>query len=89
MLFEAEATPNSAALIADAALVVTLAYLRIAAKDGGRATLAKVGKVQFLEGKKPSVSLSSGVLRIVVAPSQGLAGRPSSDRVEKALKAGK
>lgn len=89
VLFEAEATPNSAALIADAALVVTLAYMRIASKDGGRATLAKVGKVQFLEGKKPAVSFSGGVLRIVVAPSQGLAGRPSSDRVEKALKAGK
>ena len=50
VLFEAEATPNSAALIADAALVVTLAYLQIAS-DGGRPMLAKVGKVQFSEGK--------------------------------------
>ncbi|WP_293360752.1 DUF4908 domain-containing protein [Phenylobacterium sp.] len=88
VLFEAEATPNSAALIADAALVVTLAYLRIAS-DGGRPMLAKVGKVQFSEGKKAQVSFSGGVLRIIVAPSQGLAGRPSSERVEKVLRTGK
>ncbi|WP_430421210.1 DUF4908 domain-containing protein [Phenylobacterium sp.] len=88
MLFEAEATPNSAALIADAALVVTLAYLRIAS-DGGRPMLAKVGKVQFSEGKKAQASFSGGVLRIIVSPSQGLAGRPSSERVEKVLRTGK
>lgn len=89
VLFEAEATPNSAALIADAAMVVTLAFLRVAAGDDGRATLGKVSKVLFVEGKKPSVGLSGGVLRIVVAPSQGLAGRPSSDKVIKALKGAK
>ena len=88
VLFEAEATPNSAALIADAAMVVSLAYIRTAA-EGDRATLGKVGKVQFAEGRKPSVSFSSGTLRIVVAPSQGLAGRPSSEKVVKALKNGK
>lgn len=88
VLFEAEATPNSAALIADAALVVTLAYLQIAS-DGGRPMLAKVGKVQFSEGKKAQVSFSGGVLRIIVSPSQGLAGRPSSERVEKVLRTGK
>jgi len=89
VLFEAEATPNSAALIADAAMVVTLAYLRTAAQDGGRAMLGKVGKVQFAEGRKPSVSFSGGTLRIIVAPSQGLAGRPSSEKVVKVLKNGK
>lgn len=89
VLFEAEATPNSAALIADAAMVVTLAYMRIGAKDGGRATLSRVSKVQFSEGRKPAASLSGGTLRIVVTPGQGLAGRPSSDKVAKALKSGK
>ena len=89
VLFEAEATPNSAALIADAAMVVTLAYMRIAAKDGGRATLSRVGKVEFAEGRKPSVGFSGGTLRIVVTPAQGLAGRPSSERVVKALRSGR
>jgi len=89
IVFEAEATPASAALIADSALVVTLAFLRVASRDGGRAILGRVGKVQFAEGKKTAVSLSNGTLRIVVAPSQGVAGRPSSDKVVKVLKSGK
>jgi hypothetical protein len=89
VVFEAEATPASATLIADSAVVVTLAFLRLAAKDGGRAVLAKVGKVQFAEGRKTSASFSGGALRIVVAPSQGLAGRPSSEKIMKVLRSGK
>lgn len=89
VVFEAEATPNSAALIADSAVVVTVAFLRLASKDGGRAILSKVGKVQFMEGRKSQASFSGGTLRIVVAPSQGLAGRPSSEKIAKVLKSGK
>lgn len=89
VVFEAEATPRSAGLIADSAVLVTLAFLRLSNRDGGRAILSKVGKVQFAEGKKPSAAYSNGVLRIVVAPSQGLAGRPSSEKVVKVLKNGK
>ena len=89
VVFEAEATPSSASLIADSTVVVTLAFLRIAAKDGGRAILSRVGKVQFTEGRKTAVNFSSGILRIVVAPTQGLAGRPSSDKVEKVLRSTK
>ena len=89
VVFEAEATPNSAALIADSAVLVTLAFLRLSTRDGGSAILSKVGKVQFAEGRKSSASYSNGVLRIVVAPSQGLAGRPSSEKVLKVLKNGK
>ncbi|WP_293901611.1 DUF4908 domain-containing protein [Phenylobacterium sp.] len=88
VVFEAEATPASAALIADAATLVSLAYLRLAGADGGRALLARVGKVQFMEGKKCSVAIVKDVMRIVVAPTQGLAGRPSSDRISKALRIG-
>lgn len=69
--------------------MVTLAFLRISSKDGGRATLGKVSKVLFVEGRKPTVNFSGGTLRIVVAPSQGLAGRPSSEKVVKALKGAK
>lgn len=89
VLFEAEATPNSAALIADSAMVVTLAFLRVASKEGGRAMLGKVAKVQFAEGRKPGVSFQGGTLRVQVAPGQGLAGRPSSEKVVKALKGAK
>ncbi len=83
MLFEAEATPESSALIADAAVVTSLAIIRLAARDDGRRLLARIGRVRFSEGKKASASLKDGILRIVVSPAQGLAGRPSSDRILK------
>jgi hypothetical protein len=85
VVFEAEATPASAALIADAATIASLAFLRLAA-DGGRASLARVGKVQFTEGRKAAAALSNGVLRVVVSPTQGLAGRPSSERLVSVMR---
>ncbi|MDZ4374053.1 MAG: DUF4908 domain-containing protein [Phenylobacterium sp.] len=84
VVFEAEATPASAALIADAALLVSLAFVRLASRD--RNALAHVESVRFSEGRKPSVGLSDGVLRVVVSPSHGLAGRPSSDRVARTIR---
>jgi hypothetical protein len=89
VLFEAEATPRSAPLIADSAVIVTLAFLRLAAQDGGRAVLSKVSKVEFAEGRKSSVSYAGGALRVVVAPAHGLAGRPSSEKIMKVLRSGR
>lgn len=83
LLFEAEATPASAALIGDAAVVTSLAIMRLAQRPDGRSLLAQFSRVRFEEGKKPSATLRDGALRIVVAPSQGVAGRPSSDRIIK------
>lgn len=89
VVFEAEASPASAALIADSATIVSLAFLRMASREGGRAALAKVGKVQFMEGRKASASFGAGVLKVVVAPVQGLAGRPSSDKLMRVLRGAK
>lgn len=86
VIFEAEATPASATLIADAATVVSVAFTRLAGRDGGRATLARVGKVQFAEGRKPAANFAGGILQVVVTPAQGLAGRPSSERIVKVLR---
>ncbi len=83
MLFEAEATPASSALIADAAVVTSVAIIRLSQRKDGRALLAKVNRVRFQEGRKPQATLKNGVLTIVVSPAEGLAGRPSSDRIIK------
>jgi hypothetical protein len=83
--FEAEATPASSALMGDAALIISVAFLRIADRIDGRSVLAQVGKVQLIEGAKPACAVKDGVLIVTVAPSQGLAGRPSSDRLVKLL----
>jgi hypothetical protein len=87
VVFEAEATPASAALIADAAMVVSLAFVRLANRD--QAALGRVESVRITEGRQPDAELASGELRIVVSPTHGLAGRPSSDRVVKAIRSGR
>lgn len=81
ILFEAEATPGSSALIADAATVTSVAVVRMSRRKDGRAMLAQFRKVLLVEGKKSQAVIEDEVLRITVAPSQGLAGRPSSDRI--------
>lgn len=80
--FQAEASPASSALMADAAVVVTLALYRLAEKAGGR-PVGRFNLVLLEEGKKPAVSLKDNVLRIVVTPGHGVAGRPSSKRIMK------
>lgn len=83
MLFEAEATPASSALIADAAVVTSVAIIRLSQRKDGRALLGQFNRVRFQEGKKAQATLKNGVLTIAVAPAQGLAGRPSSERIIK------
>lgn len=79
--FEADATPGSSALIADAALVASEAIVRLSQTRSGQVQMNRIGKVVIVEGARPSIVLKNGVLLIVVAPDQGIAGRPSSERI--------
>ena len=56
--------------------------------DGGRA-LSRVRKVRLTEGRKSQALVKQGVLQVVVSPRQGLAGRPSSDRIIAVARAAK
>ena len=78
---EADFDPSSASLIADAAVVCAEAFVRLASRTDGRALMGQVGKIGFAEGQRPAVTLVNGVMTITVAPSLGMAGRPSSDRI--------
>jgi hypothetical protein len=78
---EAEATPASSALIADAAQVTTDGLVRLSTMPGGRAQLDKVRKVFIAEGPRPGVMLREGVLIVVVTPRLGVSGRPSSEKI--------
>jgi hypothetical protein len=84
MYFEAEATPASSALIADAAILASLAIVRMAQGPEGRAALARFSRVRFAAGKTVEADLKDGVLSIVVAPQAGMAGRPSSEKILRA-----
>lgn len=79
--FDADASPASSALIADAANVASEAMVRMSRRSDARAALARVKHVRLAEGKRAAVQLSKGELQITVAPAQGLAGRPSSERI--------
>jgi hypothetical protein len=83
--FDAEATPGSAALIADAAMVTSEAIIAMSRKGDAR-SISQIGRVRLVEGKKAQVQFDKGVMTVSVAPAQGLAGRPSSMRIAAAAK---
>lgn len=86
--FDAEATPASSALIADAALVTSEALVRMTKRSQSRKFIDRIQRVRFVEGRQASVEMAAdGVLLITVAPPQGQAGRPSSDRIQQVAQA--
>lgn len=86
IVFDAdEITPGSEPLVADTAAVVAAAFQRLRRIPGGARVLQRLKTVRIVEGRAPSVILRpSGMLDVVIAPSRGLGGRPSSGRVIKA-----
>jgi hypothetical protein len=87
ILFDAEANPNSSAVIADAALVASVAVSRLADRPQGRSRLASLRRVFLEEGKRVAAVVQRGALKITVVPALGLAGRPSSGRIAAAMAA--
>jgi hypothetical protein len=87
ILFDAEASPASSAVIADAALVASVAVGRLAERPQGRNRLASLKRVFLEQGKRVAAVVSQGTLRITVVPTLGLAGRPSSERIMAATSA--
>jgi hypothetical protein len=72
-------------LVGDAAVVTANAMAALSARPDGKALLARIAKVAFVEGGGPDASLRGGVLTITVAASQGVAGRPSSGKIIHAI----
>jgi hypothetical protein len=86
--FDAEATPPSSGLIADAAMIVSEAVVRISRKANAAGFLARLQIVKLREGHKAQVQLQAETLSVTVAPEQGVAGRPSSERIMKVAMGG-
>lgn len=83
--FDADADPSSTALFADSAMITAETMVRIARRPDGARILARVRKVQLVQGPRASVALAGETVRITIAPGQGLGGRPSSDRIAYAV----
>jgi hypothetical protein len=78
------AIPATAGPIADAVSVTTEALLDIATRIDGRAVLSHITGVMIDQGGKPNVVLQRGVLTVTIVASEGVFGRPSSRRIERA-----
>ena len=61
-----------------ALIVTTDAVIRMARNPSTRATVNRLRKISIVEGGRASVTFSRGELRVVVDPSKGIVGRPSS-----------
>jgi len=82
--FEApDSNRRSAALIADAANLCAKAIERRARTSRGPGAIARTRAVRLTAGGRVEARLDKGVLEITVDPDQGLAGRPSSRRIER------
>ena len=72
-------------LTVEALILSTEAVLRIARSPTSRSSLNQLRRIVIIEGPRASVTYARGDLSIVVAPTQGVAGRPSSARVIRAF----
>lgn len=76
---------RSEALCVEALIVTTDAVIRVARSPSARASLNSLRSIVITEGTRSRVSFVRGVLTVELDPNQGLAGRPSSARVIRAL----
>lgn len=82
-----DATAATAILFADAATIAAEALDRFTERAGARA-LSRLDTVRITTGRRPHAAVVAGdTLEITIAPQMGVAGRPSSERIVRALDA--
>jgi hypothetical protein len=79
-----DAEAATAAALADAAQVASEALVDMASAPNGKALLARIVGVMIAQGGKPNAAMQRGVLTVTIVPAQGVFGRPSSRRIERA-----
>lgn len=80
-----ETSTEAESLTVDALIVSTDAVVRMARSATARQHLANLRRISIEEGDRNSVNYARGELRVIVAPTQGVAGRPSSARIIRAF----
>ena len=84
--FDAEdVTPESSYLYADTAAIAADAFVQVARRPDNKAVMSTLGRVRLIEGRKVEVRQKGSDLQITIVIDDGLAGRPSSERIVKAL----
>lgn len=72
-------------LTVEALILATDAVMRIARSPTSRSSLNQLRRIVIVEGPRAAVTYTRGDLRIIVSPTQGVGGRPSSARVIRAF----
>jgi hypothetical protein len=86
VMFEAPDATASPQMFADAAIITSQAFIRVGSRGKeGRMLVARFSKVEFNTGKGPNAFTMGEVVRVIIAPDQGVAGRPSSERIASVL----
>lgn len=80
--------PGLEPVVAETIGVVTEAILRMSRSATVRGQVAQLRRIQIEESRRASVVFSDGTLTILIAGDQGLAGRPSSARIIRAVASG-
>lgn len=84
--FDAEdVTTDTAPLFADSALTAAEAFVQMARQTDGRAKAIRIDRVLLIQGEYSDARRQGGQIIITIAPDDGLAGRPSSAKVAKAI----
>jgi hypothetical protein len=80
-----ETSTEAEAATVDALIISTDTVIRMARSATARQHLANLRRISIEEGSRNSVRYANGELRVVVTPSGGGVGRPSSARVIRAF----
>jgi len=78
---------RSEALCVEALIVTTDAVIRMARSPSARTNLNHLRSIVITEGQRSRATFAGGVLTVELDPDQGMAGRPSSASVIRALMA--
>lgn len=80
-------TAGSELIIAETATLAANTLAAMALTSSREAARA-VRRVEIIEGARPDAAFANGVLRLIVRPDRGAAGRPSSTRIQQVIEAG-
>ncbi len=83
---DANVSPGAEPLFADAFILTADAIVHVSSHGTpGRAAASRVAKVHFIQGADAAAVLIGRMVQVTVAPELGVAGRPSSQRIEAAI----
>ena len=84
--FDAEDVPTaSAPLFADSALTAAEAFVQMARRADSRAKAVQIDRVLLIQGDNSDARRQGSQIVITIVPDDGVAGRPSSAKVAKAI----